>query len=189
MCELVWGELGKFVNKRCIRRKHPLYEIHATSPRNAKALAVAVRLYFTRTATHAPRRGARLAEIQMRIQSSVDIMPKTCKPAYLKESSPPAPRVTPHPLLDSRMSLVGKFPRSALFYGSAPLFLGLPNGNGLLHRSSRGSAPPPPLPPPSWAARRGAPSARSTPPWGGRPAAALDRRPARRPAAAVAAPG
>jgi hypothetical protein len=25
MCELVWGELGKFVNKRCVRRKHPLY--------------------------------------------------------------------------------------------------------------------------------------------------------------------
>ena len=25
MCELVWGELGTFVKKTCIRRKHPLY--------------------------------------------------------------------------------------------------------------------------------------------------------------------
>ena len=25
MCKLVWGELGKFVNKSCVRRKHPLY--------------------------------------------------------------------------------------------------------------------------------------------------------------------
>jgi hypothetical protein len=23
MCELVWGELGKFVDKRQVRRKHP----------------------------------------------------------------------------------------------------------------------------------------------------------------------
>jgi hypothetical protein len=27
MCELVWGELGKFVNKRQVRRKHPLYTL------------------------------------------------------------------------------------------------------------------------------------------------------------------
>jgi hypothetical protein len=25
MCELVWGELGKFIKKSCVRRKHPLY--------------------------------------------------------------------------------------------------------------------------------------------------------------------
>jgi hypothetical protein len=24
MCELVWGELGKFIKKSCVRRKHPL---------------------------------------------------------------------------------------------------------------------------------------------------------------------
>jgi hypothetical protein len=27
MCELVWGELGKFIKKSCVRRKHPLYRL------------------------------------------------------------------------------------------------------------------------------------------------------------------
>ena len=91
----------------------------------------------------------------------------------------------------ARPSNVGKCPQPHVLTAPLNIYsLGLPFGKTVCFTApSKGQAPPPSPPPASWAARPGVPSAPSTPPWGGRPAAALDRHPARRPAAAVAAPG